>query len=88
MNKKANLGAVEERDVDGRFIAYHVMPMVLLGDESVVSAAHTLSKYCDCKPDLEFGNGGWKIYNHHDPEHPGSIESESKIIVDERNILM
>jgi len=23
------------------------------------------------------GAGGWKIYDHHDPEHPGSKEREA-----------
>jgi hypothetical protein len=67
---------IEERDDDGNFIAYHVMPMVQLDGESIVSAAHIMSDACPCHPNLEHGKGGWDIWNHHDPDHVGSKERE------------
>lgn len=74
----ANWGCIEEREDDGTFIAYHIMPMITMDGDSVVSDAHDMSKDCHCRPFLTYGRGGWKIYDHHDPDHPGSREKESK----------
>lgn len=70
----ANWGVVEERDEDDKFIAYHIMPMIDLDGEPVASAAHDLSDACPCHPELQHGNGGWTIWNHHDPDRAGSEE--------------
>jgi hypothetical protein len=70
----ANWGVIEERDDDGVFIAYHVMPMVNIDGEDVPSAAHIMSDACPCHPSFSQGNGGWDIWTHHDPDHPGSEE--------------
>ena len=40
----ANWGVIEERDDDGNFIAYHIMPMIDLDGEAVPSAAHDLER--------------------------------------------
>ena len=76
----ANWGVIEERTEAGEFVAYHVMPMVKPDPEGepVMSAAHDLSKDCPCRPNLEYGKDGWKIWSHNDPEHPGSREREAE----------
>ena len=73
----ANWGVIEDRDEDGVFIAYHVMPMIQLDGESIVSAAHDMSDACPCHPNLSQGDGGWDIWTHHDPDHPGSLERKT-----------
>lgn len=66
-------GTVEERAEDGS-ILYHVMPMVSLDGDLLVSAAHDASQNCQCRPILD-GN----IWQHHDPDHDGAM-SETKWI--------
>lgn len=73
----ANWGVVEDRDDDGNFLAYHIMPMVDLDGEAVPSAAHDVSDTCPCHPSMDHGNGGWLIWIHHDADHPGSEEQEA-----------
>jgi hypothetical protein len=75
----ANWGVIEECTDAGELVAYHVVPMVTPDPqgEAVMSAAHDLSDACPCHPNLEYGRYGWKIWNHHDADHPGSLESES-----------
>ena len=69
----ANWGVIEERTGAGEFVSYHVVPMVRPDPdgEAVMSWMHDLSEACQCHPGLMHGAGGWKIYDHHDPEHPG-----------------
>ena len=80
----ANWGCVEDRDEYGKFIAYHIMPMIQIDGEAIVSDAHDMSKDCHCHPTLEFGKGGWSIWNHNDATHPGSKEMEAEGISDEQ----
>lgn len=70
----ANWGVIEQLDDNGYFLAYHVVPMVRPDPEGepVMSAARELSSSCDCRPLLEHGKGGWNIWNHNDPDHPGA----------------
>lgn len=55
----------------------HIVPMVDLGDgERVRSAAHTLDKDCPCAPVPFVNKFGTKVWNHHDPDHVGSLTDE------------
>ena len=71
-------GVIEERDEGGKFMAYHVMPMIHVDTETIPSAAHDLSDAGPCHPNLMRGKGGWKIWDHHDATHQGSYESEKE----------
>lgn len=62
---------IEERDDDGLLVWYHVMPMVSLDGDLVISAAHDVSTDCHCRPILD-GN----IWQHYDPDHDGSMSNE------------
>ena len=75
----AKWGVIEERTGAGEFVSYHVVPMVRPDPdgEAVMSWMHDLSEACQCHPGLMHGAGGWKIYDHHDPEHLGSKEREA-----------
>jgi hypothetical protein len=68
-------GCIEERTDSGEFVAYHVVPMIRPDPEgeAIMSAAHDLSSNCQCHPFLDHGNGGWDIWEHHDPDHPGAL---------------
>jgi len=69
-------GVIEQRDEEtDEFLAYHVVPMTRPDPdgEPVVSAVHDLSETCPCHPFLEYGSGGWRIWEHHDPDHPGAL---------------
>lgn len=68
----ANWAVIEQLDESGCFLAYHVVPMVNLDGEAVISAAHELHDGCQCRPRLEHGDDGWDIWNHNDPDHPGA----------------
>ena len=87
----SNWGLIEERNDAGGFIAYHVMPMVDLDGESVVSAAHEISCICPCKPFVEMCGDPtakegertkdgklkqWKMWLHNDADHPGSLTAD------------
>lgn len=89
----SNWGVIEERDEGGKFIAYHVMPMIHVDDETIPSAAHYLSDACPCIPTLrhcgnleafvgETSEDGklkrWIMWDHHDATHPGSREREAE----------
>jgi hypothetical protein len=84
----ANWGVVEERDDAGKFIAYHIMPMVDLDGEPVPSGAHELSDACSCHPNLTEHDGDWDIWNHHDPEHPGSEEQVAAGLHETANVTV
>src|SRR6202453_3061333 len=77
--KMANWGVVENRDEDGSFIAYHIMPIVYEDGEAVRSDRHELSPKCHCGPFLSFGQGGWDMWNHCDPDWPGGFTLEKWI---------
>ena len=83
----ANWGCIEDRDDEGKFIAYHIVPMVTIGGEAVMSAAHDLSDACPCHPNLQYGKGGWVIWDHHDPSHPGSKEKEASEKLEEKPVV-
>ena len=71
----ANWGVIEEWADDNTFTAYHVVPMTSPDPdgEPVMSAAHDLASTCPCHPFLSYNNHGWKLYQHHDPDHPGAL---------------
>ena len=84
-------GVIEERSEAGNFIAYHVMPMIQVDGEAIVSAVHDLSCICPCKPFVEMcgdptakegelNDDGtfkqWKLWLHHDEDHPGSLTND------------
>jgi len=66
-------GVVEDREENGTFIAYHVVPMVEIDGDSIPSGAHIMSDSCPCHPFLSHGEGGWDIWNHFDPAAPGGL---------------
>lgn len=68
-----NWGTVEDRDETGKFIAYHVVPLVEIDGEAIMSGAHEVSATCSCNPVLDRGRGGWNIWLHHDPDHHGAL---------------
>ena len=53
----------------------HIVPLVDLDGERVMSAAHQADMYCPCNPTFD---PEYSIANHHDPEHPGSLEREDE----------
>ena len=69
-------GVIDVRDEQGRFIAYHVMPVILSEGEWVPTGSHEMSEDCHCNPFLSHGNGGWPVWNHFDPSHPGGMSAE------------
>lgn len=71
-------GVIEQRDDDGVFVAYHVAPVIRMApdEEAVMSAAHELSSDCHCRPILSKGDGGWDIWEHHDPDEDGALTEE------------
>lgn len=60
----------------GIFVAYHVIPCVVIEGEDIRSGDHVLSGSCECAPILEHSEGGSDIWAHHDPEHPGALTAE------------
>lgn len=69
-------GVIDVRDDDGRFIAYHVMPVILSEGEWITTDSHEMSENCQCNPFLSHGNGGWPMWNHFDPSHHGGMSAE------------
>jgi hypothetical protein len=51
----------------------HVVPMVDLDGESVMSAAHVLDPECRCGPLPSINELGVKMWTHHDPDHIGAL---------------
>lgn len=87
----AKWGLIEEREDDGHFIAYHVMPMIDVDGEYQASGAHSISKECPCAPILDpcgdlsatvgekYDDGTlkrWNMWIHHDPEHDGAMSED------------
>jgi hypothetical protein len=67
-------GVYEQRDEDDEFVAYHVMPVVVIEGEECRSGDHTLSADCPCGTFVEVSEKtGCTIVQHHDPEHPGAL---------------
>ncbi len=66
---------IEQLSPAGQHVAYHVVPAVRYSDdmEPVMSAAHQLSSDCPCHP-TAIPHPATTMWNHHDPEHPGSNE--------------
>ena len=73
---KVKWGVVDVRDREGRFIAYHVMPVVYYKGEWVPIDTHKTSEVCQCNPFLSHGNGGWPMWNHFDPNTLGGMNAE------------
>lgn len=48
----------------------HIMPVVTLDGDTVVSASHRSSPDCECGPVWDEREKAW---NHYDPEHPGGM---------------
>jgi hypothetical protein len=69
-------GVIDVRDDDGRFIAYHVMPVILSEGEWITTDSHEMSENCQCNPFLSHGNGGWPLWNHFDADFPGGLSAE------------
>ena len=69
-------GVIEARDDDGRFIAYHVMPIFISEGEWITTESHEMSENCHCNPFLDHGHGGWKVWQHFDPDFPGALSAE------------
>jgi hypothetical protein len=71
-------GVVEEMDNAGRFRAYHIIPMVNVDGDLLVSGAHDISAKCHCGPLLERSHTDptTKIYNHYDPDADGALTAE------------
>lgn len=67
-------GAFQQRDRDGQFMAYHVVPIVEADGDELPSTAHKLSAYCECHPLCEISQiTRTKIFSHHDPEAEGAL---------------
>lgn len=72
-------GVYEERTEDGEFVAFHVMPCVVIEGEDVRSGDHEMSADCPCNPVVEVGEYGQDVVQHHAPDHPGALtEAEWK----------
>jgi hypothetical protein len=70
-------GVYEERDDDEEFIAFHVMPIVVIEGEECRSGAHTLSADCPCGTIVEVSEKtGCSVILHHDPEYPGALSEK------------
>ena len=83
MTNKAAWGVIEiEADPDLDLPAErHIVPMLDLDGERLPSAAHEFTPNCFCRPrDIgkyeSAGPNAWPgpIWNHNDPEAPGSLE--------------
>lgn len=59
----------------------HILPLVQLedGGAPVASAAHIASGDCPCKPTMTpcYSDPAITVWNHYDPDHPGSKEREA-----------
>jgi hypothetical protein len=70
-------GVYEQRDQDGTFIAFHVMPVVVIEGEEIRSGDHILSSKCSCNPLVEISEEtGCAVHLHHDPDYPGALPEE------------
>lgn len=54
----------------------HIVPMVRMDGDEAMSEFHTLDHECPCIPTAARNKWGILMWNHHDPDHPGSSESE------------
>jgi hypothetical protein len=73
----ANWGIVEETDDAGNFAAFHIVPMVTIDGDVLVSAAHDITKNCPCGTHFEQGKKHkTKIWIHYDPDHAGALMRE------------
>lgn len=69
-------GVYEQRNDEGEFVAYHIMPCLTIEGEDVRSGDHTLSSECECGPLIELGRHGQVLYQHYDPDFPGALSKE------------
>jgi len=75
----SNWGVIEEREDSGRFVSFHVVPLVRIGDEDEMSAAHQLSDACPCHPFYTENDHGYIVWQHFDPTHKGARTHEDWI---------
>ena len=72
-----NWAVIEQHNEEDEFVALHVVPMIVMDGEQQMSAAHTLSADCPCRPVRTINRHGAPLYNHYDPDHTGALtESE------------
>jgi hypothetical protein len=70
-------GVYEEHDEAGEFIAFHVMPVVVIEGEECRSGDHILSADCLCGTKVEVSEEtGCQVVLHHDPYYPGALPEE------------
>lgn len=65
-------GSVHGTDNDGK-PSWHVLPLIDIDGEKLASAAHDASPTCHCGPFPEKAKGGWNVWHHLEPEHPGAM---------------
>ena len=82
----ANWGVIEQVDEGGTFVAFHIVPMVNIDGDVVMSSAHDLNPECQCHPSLSQNDHGYDMLNHHDADHPGSIEGGTELKSDEEEV--
>jgi hypothetical protein len=57
-------------------LALDVAPVIDVGGEQHLSAAHILGPKCPCRPRRDTTKHRVTIYMHHDPDHPGAMSEE------------
>jgi hypothetical protein len=68
-------GVVRSEDDDGTG-CNHVVPLIEIDGQRVPSCLHILSPECPCHPFPEKAKGGWTVWMHYDPDHPGGLTLE------------
>jgi hypothetical protein len=71
-----NWGVFEVLDDEEITLAIHIVPMVNLDGENVMSAAHVLDPECRCGPLPSTNAHGVQMWNHYDPTHEGAQTDE------------
>lgn len=62
-------------DDSGETTGLHVLPMEVRAGEEFVVGGHTADPECFCEPKRDDEReDGIPVYQHHAPEHPGSLE--------------
>jgi hypothetical protein len=63
-------GIVEETDDNDKFVAFHIVPMVTVDGDLLVSAAHDITRECACGTHYERGRKHQTdIWIHYDPDY-------------------
>ncbi len=68
----ADWGCLVAEDDDGAS-CWHVLPLIELDGEMVPVWSHDASSRCHCGPFPERAAGGWNVWFHCDPDHPGAM---------------